>query len=91
MGGAQLRDYRGSTGSADERIKLFKLLWDAVGSEFGSRHTLYELNYGGSPELVRLNVLDFARSRGRLDEMDAFVHQCMDDYDLDGWARGPWL
>ena len=34
------RYYRGSTSSAHDRIKLFKLLWDAVGSEFGSRHTL---------------------------------------------------
>jgi len=85
------RYYRGSTGSADERIKLFKLLWDAVGTEFGARHTLYERNYGGSPELVRLNVLDFASSRGRLDEMKDLVEQCMAEYDLDGWTEGPWL
>ena len=85
------RYYRGSTGSADERIKLFKLLWDAVGTEFGARHTLYERNYGGSPELVRLNVLDFASSRGRLDEMKDLVEQCMAEYDLDGWTDGPWV
>lgn len=85
------RYYRGSTGSAHDRIKLFKLLWDAVGSEFGSRHTLYERNYGGSPELVRLNVLQFARGRGRLEEMEALVEACMGDYDLDGWTDGPWV
>jgi len=84
------RYYRGSTGSAHDRIKLFKLLWDATGSEFGSRHTLYERNYGGSPELVRLNVLQFAQDRGRLDEMKALVEQCMAEYDLDGWTGGPW-
>lgn len=84
------RYYRGSTGSAHDRVKLFKLLWDAVGSEFGSRHTLYERNYGGSPELVRLNVLQFARSRGRLDEMMELVDECMADYDLAGWTDGPW-
>ncbi len=85
------RYYRGSTGSAHDRIKLFKLLWDAIGSEFGARHTFYERNYGGSPELVRLNVVDFASERGRLDEMVALVESCMSEYDLDGWTDGPWV
>jgi len=84
------RYYRGSTSSAHDRVKLFKLLWDAIGSEFGARHTLYERNYGGSPELVRLNVVDFAEQRDSLGEMIALVETCMDDYDLDGWTRGPW-
>lgn len=84
------RFYRGSTGSAHDRVKLFKLLWDAVGTEFGSRHTLYERNYGGSPELVRLNVLQFAHDRGRLDEMRALVAACMAEYDIAGWTDGPW-
>jgi aromatic ring hydroxylase len=85
------RYYRGSTGSAHDRIKLFKLLWDAVGSEFGARHTLYERNYGGSPELVRLNVLQFARERGLLERMHSLVDACLAEYDLDGWRSGPWL
>jgi aromatic ring hydroxylase len=85
------RYYRGSTGSAHDRIKLFKLLWDAVGSEFGSRHTLYERNYGGSPELVRLNVLQFAGATGRLQQMKDMVQACMDEYDLDGWKDGVWV
>lgn len=85
------RYYRGSTGSAHDRIKLFKLLWDAIGSEFGVRHTLYERNYGGSPELVRLNVVDFAEQRGSLDRMAELVNMAMEDYDLEGWTRGPWL
>jgi aromatic ring hydroxylase len=85
------RYYRGSTSSAPDRIQLFKLLWDALGSEFGSRHTLYERNYGGSPELVRLNVLQFAKERGRLDDMERLVDACMAEYDLDGWTGGPWL
>jgi aromatic ring hydroxylase len=84
------RYYRGSTSSALDRIKLFKLLWDALGSEFGARHTLYERNYGGSPELVRLNILQFAEGRGRLDEMKRLVEACMAEYDLDGWTNGPW-
>jgi 4-hydroxyphenylacetate 3-monooxygenase len=85
------RFYRGSTTDAHDRIKLFKLLWDAVGSEFGARHTLYERNYGGNHEQVRLDALNFNSRRGRLDEMKALVEQCMSDYDLDGWAADtPW-
>jgi len=29
------------------RVKLMKLAWDALGSEFGSRHTQYEMFYSG--------------------------------------------
>jgi 4-hydroxyphenylacetate 3-monooxygenase len=32
----------------EERVKFFKLAWDAVGSEFGSRHTQYEMFYAGA-------------------------------------------
>jgi len=85
------RYYRGSTSSAHDRIKLFKLLWDALGSEFGARHTLYERNYGGSPELVRLNILQFAQGKGRLDAMKSLFEACIAEYDLDGWTDGPWI
>jgi 4-hydroxyphenylacetate 3-monooxygenase len=41
--------YRGSDGTdAEQRVKLFKLVWDAIGSEFGARHELYERNYSGT-------------------------------------------
>ena len=49
------RYVRGSGGiDYKERIKIMKLLWDAIGSEFGARHELYEMNYAGSHELIRL-------------------------------------
>src|SRR5262249_50882830 len=32
------RYYRGTNTPAVDRIKLFKLLWDAIGTEFGGRH-----------------------------------------------------
>ena len=35
------------TASAVDRVKFFKLAWDAVGSEFASRHTQYEMFYSG--------------------------------------------
>ncbi|MGH3341471.1 MAG: 4-hydroxyphenylacetate 3-hydroxylase family protein [Carbonactinosporaceae bacterium] len=85
------RFYRGSDSSAEERIKLFKLVWDAIGTEFGARHELYERNYSGNTEQIRLDALNWARRRGHLEELTGFAQQCMDDYDLDGWTRGPWI
>lgn len=35
----------------EERIKILKLMWDAIGSKFGGRHELYEINYTGSQDL----------------------------------------
>ncbi|MBI07166.1 MAG: 4-hydroxyphenylacetate 3-monooxygenase [Rhodospirillaceae bacterium] len=32
----------------EERVKFFKLAWDAVGSEFASRHLQYEMFYAGA-------------------------------------------
>jgi 4-hydroxyphenylacetate 3-monooxygenase len=32
-----------------ERIKFLKAAWDAIGSEFASRHTQYEMFYAGAP------------------------------------------
>ena len=35
------------------RMKLFKLAWDLVGSEFAGRHQQYEKFYAGAPFIVR--------------------------------------
>ena len=81
------RYVRGSNGiDYKERIKVMKLLWDAVGSEFGARHELYEMNYAGSHELVRLFPLQMAQASGALGEMVALAEQCMADYDEEGWS-----
>jgi 4-hydroxyphenylacetate 3-monooxygenase len=84
------RFYRGSSGSAEERIKLFKLIWDAIGTEFGGRHELYEINYAGNTEQVRLDVAKFAARRGLMDEFVALADRCMADYDLSGWKDDTW-
>jgi len=39
-----------------ERVKLFKLAWDAIGSEFGSRHTQYEMFYSGASFVTQGNA-----------------------------------
>jgi 4-hydroxyphenylacetate 3-monooxygenase len=38
---------------AERRLKLYKLAWDLVGSEFGGRHQLYEKFYAGNSIIVR--------------------------------------
>jgi 4-hydroxyphenylacetate 3-monooxygenase len=38
---------------AEERVKLFKLAWDVVGSEFAGRHHQYEMFYAGAPFVVK--------------------------------------
>src|SRR3954452_10979114 len=79
--------YRGSNGyDALEKINLVKLCWDAIGSEFGGRHELYERSYSGSHELTKLECYWMAKGDGTVDRIKGFVEQCMSEYDLDGWT-----
>ncbi|MDA4126914.1 MAG: 4-hydroxyphenylacetate 3-monooxygenase, oxygenase component [Thaumarchaeota archaeon] len=41
--------FQSKLGNADERLRLFKLAWDAVGSSFGGRQELYERFFFGDP------------------------------------------
>jgi 4-hydroxyphenylacetate 3-monooxygenase len=83
--------YRGASATAAERIKLFKLIWDAIGTEFGARHELYEINYSGNHEQIRLDILTGAQKSGILDQCIALTDQCMSDYDLEGWKDSSWV
>jgi 4-hydroxyphenylacetate 3-monooxygenase len=77
---------RGSNGyTAVDRAKLLKLLWDAIGTEFGGRHELYEINYGGSSEEIRRYVLFSAQAVGTAAKITGFAEQCLAEYDIDGW------
>jgi 4-hydroxyphenylacetate 3-monooxygenase len=38
---------------AVERMKLYKLAWDLIGSEFAGRHLQYEKFYAGASFIVR--------------------------------------
>jgi len=88
----ELRPYldqfvRGSNGySAESRVKLMKLMWDAIGSEFGGRHELYERNYFGSHESIRFETLMVADAMGASARYKGFAEQCMSEYNLDGWT-----
>jgi 4-hydroxyphenylacetate 3-monooxygenase len=92
FGVPELRKYldtyvRGSGGaSAEERVKLMKLLWDSIGSEFGGRHELYEINYAGSHEEIRRYALFGALASGEAERWKDFVGSCMAEYDLNGWT-----
>ena len=83
---------RGSHGvESMERVKTLKLLWDATGSEFGGRHELYEMNYAGGWEDIRLQTLTNADKGGDMKSMQALVDQCMADYDENGWTGQTWI
>src|SRR5216684_2227061 len=80
------RYLRGSNGyKAEERVKLMKLLWDTIATEFGGRHELYEINYGGSTEEIRRYCLFGAQASGNADRFKGFAEECMAEYDLNGW------
>ncbi len=78
---ADLERYVRSPGyPSQERVKLLKLVWDLVGSEFASRHLQYEMFYAGAPFLVRSRmsqVYDFDRAT-------ALVDRALAGYGVDG-------
>jgi 4-hydroxyphenylacetate 3-monooxygenase len=63
---ADLERYmRSGTSDAKSRIKLMRLIWDFLGSEFGSRHQQYEKFYGGPSFAAKQNLyrnFDFKRA-----------------------------
>jgi 4-hydroxyphenylacetate 3-monooxygenase len=63
--------------SGEERVKLLKLLWDAIGSEFGARHLQYEMFYAGEPASIHgreFRNFDWAAA-------EALVDRCLGSYD----------
>ena len=78
---------RGSNGyTAVDRVKLMKLMWDAIGTEFGGRHELYERNYFGNHESIRFETLLVAEKTGAAARYKGFAEQCLAEYNLDGWT-----
>ena len=62
-----------------DRVKLLKLIWDAVGSEFASRHLQYEMFYAGAKFVTRGNsfrTYDWGRAK-------ATPSKLLADYELD--------
>lgn len=83
------RYVRGSNDmNSTQRIKILKLMWDAIGSEFGGRHELYEINYAGSSEEVKMQCLRHSNVSGNMEKMTELVDMCMSDYSEAGWSDG---
>ena len=60
------RYMRSASMDARSRTALVRLLWDFIGTEFGSRHQQYEKFYGGASFVVKQNVyrnFDWKRAR----------------------------
>jgi len=66
--------------SGEERVKLMKLIWDLVGSEFAGRHEQYEKFYAGPPFVVKSRMYkeyDFEKS-------EYLVDSALSGYNLKG-------
>ncbi|NGM37449.1 4-hydroxyphenylacetate 3-monooxygenase [Methylobacterium sp. DB0501] len=65
--------------NAEDRVKFYKLAWDAVGSEFASRHQQYEMFYAGATFVTKghsFRTYDWAAA-------GALVSGMLGSYDLD--------
>jgi 4-hydroxyphenylacetate 3-monooxygenase len=67
----------------ERRTKLFKLIWDAVGSEFAGRHHQYEMFYAGAPFVAR----GYAARNYGFDEGRALADRFLDRYSLADQAQ----
>jgi len=67
-----------------ERMKLFRLAWDLVGSEFAGRHQQYEKFYAGASFIVR----GHSYRETPWAEFDAIVDELMAGYDVPGEREG---
>jgi 4-hydroxyphenylacetate 3-monooxygenase len=64
---------------AEERVKLFKLAWDALGSEFAGRHDQYERFYLGAPHVAL--PAGFRESNAAV--LEALVDNALSSYSLE--------
>jgi 4-hydroxyphenylacetate 3-monooxygenase len=57
---------------AVDRVKFYKMAWDAVGSEFASRHAQYEMFYAGATFVTKghaFRTYDWKAATALLDRM----------------------
>ena len=80
------RTQQSPVADAHGKVKFYKLAWDAIGSEFASRHTQYEMFYAGATFVTKAHsfrTYDWTRAAELVDRILA-------GYDLDTVA-GPAL
>jgi 4-hydroxyphenylacetate 3-monooxygenase len=77
---SDLRRYVQSPGvKAEDRVKLFKLAWEMIGSEFGGRHQQYEMFYAGAPFVAK----NYSFLNYNFQEALDLVTACLRSYDMD--------
>jgi 4-hydroxyphenylacetate 3-monooxygenase len=70
------RFMRGATAGARERVKLLKLVWDFVGTEFAGRQLQYEMFYSAAQPVVNTRMFRaYDWERGK-----AAVDRCLGEY-----------
>ncbi len=75
--GASMSRYLAGTGvDARDKIKLLRLAWDICGTEFGSRHVLYEMFYAGDPDALMGRMhKDYPRKDEHIKMFERFTGQ----------------
>ncbi|PYN70136.1 MAG: hypothetical protein DMD90_01850, partial [Candidatus Rokuibacteriota bacterium] len=70
------RYYRSGVASARDRVKLLKLIWDMVGTEFAGRQLQYEMFYSAAQPVVNARMFrayDWTSAK-------AMVDRCLGEY-----------
>ena len=70
------RYYQSAAAGARERIKLVKLIWDFVGTEFAGRQLQYEMFYSASQPVVNRRMF----KSYDWDAAKALVDRCLGEY-----------
>jgi 4-hydroxyphenylacetate 3-monooxygenase len=63
--------------NSEDKVKLLKAAWDAIGSEFASRHTQYEMFYAGARFVTTghsYRTFDWGAARGMVDHLLSTYH-----------------
>jgi 4-hydroxyphenylacetate 3-monooxygenase len=66
------RYYQSAAASARDRIKLLKLIWDFVGTEYGGRQLQYEMFYSAAQPVVNRRMFrsyDWSAAKGLVDRL----------------------
>ena len=69
--------------NSEEKVKLLKLAWDIIGSEFAGRHEQYEKFYAGPPFVAKSRMYQAYDFKGG----DDLVKSALDGYNLEGVNR----
>lgn len=72
------RYIRSTTVQAEEKVQLFKLAWDIIGSEFGGRHQQYEMFYAGAPFVAK----GYSYRNYGYEEAVALADKCLSSYSI---------